>query len=347
MTANRAASIRARLKQYADSNKEDFNLVLTRYGIERLLYRLATSEHAAQFVLKGALLFDLWYGQPHRPTRDADLLGFGPDDPHALAATFRSLCTMRVVDDGIQFDPASVRVGTIRTEARYAGVRVDLHATLDSARIVLQVDVGFGDAVTPAPQTVAHPSLLRDTPTAMLRVYPKATVVAEKLHAVCILGLTNSRMKDYFDLDLLLQDGELEDAELRRAVAATFERRQSRVPAELPIGLSEAFAPTPASGPSGLPSCARTASKRSISNPSSAESASERPRSAFLRPDRRQRHRAKDDRWPVPSIAARSGQRSHPGSGRVLCGGVRSSPGNSRCGCLSGGLYLTPGNQRA
>lgn len=244
MTANRAVSIRTRLKQHADATKEDFNLVLTRYGIERLLYRLATSEHAAQFVLKGALLFALWYGQAHRPTRDADLLGFGPDDPQVLAAVFRSLCGMRV-DDGVLFDAASVRVGTIRKEARYGGVRVDIRATLDNARIALQVDVGFGDAVTPAPPTMAYPGLLRDVPTAPLRVYPKATVVAEKLHAVCILGLTNSRMKDYFDLNLLLQDHEVDDAELRGAVTATFQRRQSPVPAQAPIGLSDAFAADP------------------------------------------------------------------------------------------------------
>ncbi|MCW5657124.1 MAG: nucleotidyl transferase AbiEii/AbiGii toxin family protein [Burkholderiaceae bacterium] len=244
MTANRAASIRARLKQHADTTKEDFNLVLTRYGTERLLYRLATSEHATQFVLKGALLFALWYGQPHRPTRDADLLGFGPDDPQVLAAVFQSLCAMPV-DDGMQFDSASIRVGTIRTEARYGGVRVDIRATLDNARIALQVDVGFGDAVTPAPPTIIYPSLLPDVPTAPLRVYPKATVVAEKLHAVCILGLTNSRMKDYFDLDLLLHDPEVDDAELRSAVTATFQQRQSPVPAELPIGLSDAFAADP------------------------------------------------------------------------------------------------------
>jgi hypothetical protein len=190
------------------------------------------------------MLFALWYGRPHRPTRDADLLGFGPDDPQALATVFRSLCAMQV-DDGVQFDAASVRIGTIRKEARYGGVRVDLHAALDNARIALQVDVGFGDAVTPAPPTMAYPSLLRDVPTAPMRVYPKATVVAEKLHAVCILGLANSRMKDYFDLDLLLQDREVEDTDLRRAVAATFQRRQLPVPAELPIGLSDEFAADP------------------------------------------------------------------------------------------------------
>jgi hypothetical protein len=172
MTANRAAPIRARLKQHADSTQEDFNLVLTRYGIERLLYRLATSEHSEQFVLKGALLFALWYGKPHRPTRDADLLGFGPDDPEILASVFQSFCSIEV-DDGIRFDAASVRAGTIRKEARYGGVRVDVQATLDHARIAQQVDVGFGDGVTPSPPTMTYPSLLRDMPTAQLRVYPR------------------------------------------------------------------------------------------------------------------------------------------------------------------------------
>lgn len=241
MSANRAASIRARLKNHADAAKEDFNLVLTRYGIERLLYRLATSGHAPHFVLKGALLFALWYGQPHRPTRDADLLGFGPDDPQALADLFRSLCAM-TVDDGIVFDPASVQVSPIREDMRYGGVRVDLRAVLDAARISLQVDVGFGDAVTPGPQPVTYPSLLPDLPAAVLRIYPKAAVVAEKLHAICVLGLGNSRMKDYFDLDQLLRDPEVDDAELRRAIAATFERRETPVPHELPVGLSDAFA---------------------------------------------------------------------------------------------------------
>jgi hypothetical protein len=104
MTANRAASIRARLKQHPQTSKQDFNLTLTRYGLERLLYRLSISEHAPNFLLKGALLFQLWYGHPHRPTRDADLLGFGPDDVPTLIGVFRSICGIRG-DDGIVFDP--------------------------------------------------------------------------------------------------------------------------------------------------------------------------------------------------------------------------------------------------
>jgi hypothetical protein len=241
MTANRAASIRARLKQHTDTSKEDFNLTLTRYGLERLLYRLCVSEHAPNFLLKGALLFQLWYGHPHRPTRDADLLGFGPEDVPALVDIFRSVCGIEV-DDGIVFDAKSVAGTEIRKDAGYGGVRIDLRATLDGARLALQIDIGFGDAVAPAAETVTYPTLLPDVPAPALRAYPKATAVAEKLHAVSTLGMTNSRMKDFFDLWVLLHDSTLDDAELRHAIEATFARRQTAMPATLPVGLSEAFA---------------------------------------------------------------------------------------------------------
>ena len=241
MTANRAASIRARLKQHPDTSKQDFNLTLTRYGLERLLYRLSISEHAPNFLLKGALLFQLWYGQPHRPTRDADLLGFGPDDVPTLIGVFRSICTI-AVDDGIVFDAESVAGTPIRKDAGYGGVRIDLRATLDGARLALQIDIGFGDAVTPDAQQVTYPTLLTDVPGPTLRAYPKATVVAEKLHAVTVLGMTNTRMKDFFDLWVLLHDATLDDAELQRAIEATFKRRQTATPDTQPTGLSDAFA---------------------------------------------------------------------------------------------------------
>ncbi|CAN7676156.1 nucleotidyl transferase AbiEii/AbiGii toxin family protein [Variovorax paradoxus] len=218
MSRNLAASVRARLKQRADATRQDFNLTLTRYGLERLLYRLSVSPHAANYLLKGALLFSLWYDQPHRPTRDADLLGFGPDDVDTAVSAFREICQIEV-DDGIAFDAASVRGSVIRKEAGYGGVRIDLLAKLDGARLALQVDIGFGDAVTPAPEPVSYPVLLEDLSAPQLGAYPKYTVVAEKFHAVCLLGMGNTRMKDYFDLWVLLTDGALEAAELRRAIA--------------------------------------------------------------------------------------------------------------------------------
>ena len=241
MTANRAASICARLKQHPETSKQDFNLTLTQYGLERLLYRLSVSEHAPSFLLKGALLFQLWYGQPHRPTRDADLLGFGPDDVPTLVGVFRSICSI-AVDDGIVFDPESVAGSPIRKDAGYGGVRIDVRATLDGARLALQVDIGFGDAVTPDAQPITYPTLLTDVPAPTLRAYPKATVVAEKLHAVTVLGMTNTRMKDFFDLWVLLHDTTLDDAELQRAIEATFTRRQTALPSAQPIGLSDVFA---------------------------------------------------------------------------------------------------------
>lgn len=241
MSRNLAASIRARLKQRADARKQDFNLILTHYGLERLLYRLSISPLAGNYLLKGALLFSLWYDRPHRPTRDADLLGFGPDDIDSAVAAFREICAMEV-EDGIAFDLASVKGSVIRKEAGYGGVRIDLLAKLDGARITLQVDIGFGDAVTPGPELVSYPVLLEDLPAPQLRSYPKYTVVAEKFHAVCLLGMANTRMKDYFDLWVLLTEGALESTELRRAIDATFARRQLQVPDTTPSGLSDAFA---------------------------------------------------------------------------------------------------------
>jgi hypothetical protein len=240
VSRNIAASIRARLKQQADANKQDFNLTLTHYGLERLLYRLSISPHAPNYLLKGALLFSLWYDQPHRPTRDADLLGFGPDDVETAVNAFREISQI-AVEDGIVFDVASVQGAVIRKEAGYGGVRIDLRATLDGARITLQVDIGFGDAVTPAAQIISYPVLLDDLPAPQLRSYPKYTVVAEKLHAICLLGMANTRMKDYFDLWVLMTEGTLNPTELRLAIAATFERRKLAVPSSLPTGLSDAF----------------------------------------------------------------------------------------------------------
>lgn len=241
MTRDLAASVRARLKQRADTTGEDFNLTLTHYGLERLLYRLSVSPHAGNYLLKGALLFGLWYDQPHRPTRDADLLGFGASDGATAVAVFQNLCRIEVAD-GIAFDPASVKGATIRKEAGYGGVRIDVRALLDGARIALQVDIGFGDAVSPAPVWIDYPVLLADLPAPRLRAYPKAVVVAEKLHAICLLGMANTRMKDYFDLWVLLTEGALASETLRGALHATFARRQLPLPTDPPVGLRDTFA---------------------------------------------------------------------------------------------------------
>lgn len=241
MSANRAASIRARLKNRVDATGSDFNLLLTRYGLERLLYRLSISVHAPNFVLKGAMLLALWYDVPQRPTRDADLLGFGADDVESIANVFREICAI-VVDDGLDFDTRSVQTGRIRTDGGYGGVRVELNATLDRARIKLQVDIGFGDVVTPAAGNVTYPVLLDELPAPQLRAYPKYTVIAEKFQALCVLGLANSRMKDYFDLWLLTSGSDIEPEMLSRAICATCSRRQTELPTGWPMGLTPQFA---------------------------------------------------------------------------------------------------------
>ena len=239
-TRNPAESVRARLLNKARADGVDFQLLLTRYGLERLLYRLSVSRERDNFLLKGALLFDLWYDVPLRPTRDIDLLGFGLAEIPLLVAAFEGICAIEV-DDGMAFDAASIRADEIRKEANYAGIRLTLTGTIDGARCPVQIDVGYGDAVTPAPESARYPVILGDMPAPTLRVYPRYTVVAEKLEAIISLGMANSRMKDYFDLWVILRDAELDRDILMQAVEATLNRRRTRKPSGVPIGLSERF----------------------------------------------------------------------------------------------------------
>lgn len=240
MTGNLSASILSRLLTLAKQRGDDYSLLLNRFGMERLLARVSVSPHADRFLLKGALLFALWYDTPHRPTRDADLLGFGRDDEASLIATFRDIAAMDL-GDGIVFDPDSVKADAIREDNTYGGTRITLVARIGSARCALQIDVGFGDAVTPGPQTVAYPTLLGDFPAPTLRVYPVYTVIAEKYQAMVMLGQANSRMKDFFDLAVIARRTELDGATLATAIAATFSRRQTALPTERPLALTQQF----------------------------------------------------------------------------------------------------------
>jgi hypothetical protein len=171
---NLAASIRARLSQLARERHEEFSFVLSRYAMERLLYRLSQSEHERAFVLKGAMLFTVWSGHPHRATQDIDLLGYGTPDLDRLAQTFRDIVVVHVEGDGMVFDPKSVVTSRIKEDANYEGVRVHIRGQLGTAVLNLQVDIGFGDAVTPGPAMAEFPVLL-DSPAPQLRVYPRET----------------------------------------------------------------------------------------------------------------------------------------------------------------------------
>jgi len=236
-----AASIHARLSARAKARGDIFQDVLTRYGIERFLYRLSRTSARDTLWLKGALLFDLWFDVPHRPTRDADFLGFGSADRAALESVVRDACAIDV-PDGMSYEPASLRVREIREDARYTGLRVTLTGTLKNARCPVQLDIGYGDAVTPGPEEAIYPTLLDDLPAPRLRVYPRETVIAEKLEAIANLGIANSRMKDYFDLRALAREGATDPRILSDAIRATFERRRTPLPVGMLLGLEDQFA---------------------------------------------------------------------------------------------------------
>ena len=237
---NVAQSVRARLLTFAKAEGEEFNYVLIRYALERFLVRLSRSPHRDTFILKGAMLFRTWSPRTHRPTKDLDLLGRGSPDPARLAALFVEMCAAPVDDDGMIFDAKSVKAARIKEEAEYEGVRVTFKARLGTARLDLQVDVGFGDAVSPEPIEIDFPTML---PMAgpKLRAYRRETVIAEKLHAMVDLGIANSRMKDFFDIWFLSQEFDFAGAVLADAIKATFAKRKTKLPTEMPFALTEAF----------------------------------------------------------------------------------------------------------
>jgi len=241
VNAGLIASVHARLLARAKERGEDFNLTLTRYAVERFLYRLSISVLREKFWLKGALLFDLWFQAPHRPTRDADLLGLGPQDAAALGEAVRTICNIQA-GDGMVFHASSIGIEEIREDTRYGGLRVRLVGLLGRASSTVQLDVGYGDAVTPGPEEIDYPVLLADQPAPRLRAYPRATVAAEKFEAIVSIGMANTRMKDYFDLRSLAREGILDPATLAGAIAATFARRGTALPDAMPAGLSDEFA---------------------------------------------------------------------------------------------------------
>ena len=236
-----AASVKQRLLNLAKRQGGDFNFLLSRFAAERLLFRLSHSDHASDFVLKGAMLFHLRSGQaPHRPTRDLDLLAAGTPDIARMEKLFRNVCREPVPADGLDFPQDRVRGERIRDDDEYLGIRLSLEGRMGSARIPLQIDVGFGDAVTPSPTQEQLVTLL-DFPPPSVLVYPWETVIAEKLQAIVALGMDNSRMKDYFDLHYLAETQAFEGPTLAQAIQAAFERRKTTLPDDPPIGLSPEF----------------------------------------------------------------------------------------------------------
>jgi len=233
------ASVRARLLTLAREKGQALDLLLTRYATERLLYRLSTTPHRDRFVLKGAMLITTWFDDPHRPTRDVDLLGYGDPAPEPMLAVFKEICAIKE-NDGILFDVDALRVELIREELEYGGLRMRTTARLAGARITVVIDIGFGDATEPGVGEIDLPVML-DLPAPRLRAYPRETVMAEKFQAMVLFGLANTRMKDYYDIWILSRSYAFDAERLSRAIAATFERRGTAIPEDLPDALTLTF----------------------------------------------------------------------------------------------------------
>ena len=238
---NVGASVRARLLKVSKERHEDFTLMLMNYAAERFLYRLSRSTRRNQFVLKGAMLFAVRIGEPYRPTRDLDLLGTGEPSEGAIEAAVRDIVMTPTEDDGVSFDLDTLQVHPIREDNRYGGIRALMQARLAEARIHVQIDIGFGDAITPAALDLEFPTLLMNMPPPNVLSYPTETIVAEKVEAMVDLGRSNSRMKDLTDLAMAARRVAFDGDALVAAIRATFRRRQTPLPDGEIVALTEAF----------------------------------------------------------------------------------------------------------
>ena len=238
---NIAASVHRRLNNNAKMTGRPFQEVFQYYAMERFLYRLAQSPHAIKFVLKGALMFVVWRASTTRPTRDIDLLGRMSNSIDVILPVIRDVVDQEVEPDGLRFDASSIEGRLIKEDADYEGVRVIFQCFLDKARVPMQIDIGFGDAVVPDPILIDYPIIL-DMPSPRLYGYSRETVVAEKFEAMVKLGQLNSRMKDIYDLWTLAQRFEFTGPSLCLAMKATFDRRQTLLPVAVPLALTPEFA---------------------------------------------------------------------------------------------------------
>ena len=241
---NVAASVRARLQNLAREQQANFQRVLTRYALERFLFRLSVSPHKEHLILKGAMLYAAWLEDPFRTTRDLDLLSIADRELAPLLETIRSVCAQPVDDDGLRFDTENILAAPFDEDRTHGAFRVRTSAQLAGAIIPVQIDVGFGDAVTPCPLELKYPVLL-DQPTPTLYAYPRETVAAEKFEAIVALDLANSRMKDFYDLLAISRLFSFDGATLSAAIRATFKTRVTAIPRERPPPLTHAFSEDP------------------------------------------------------------------------------------------------------
>lgn len=242
-----AASVRQRLLDQSRASGQDFQRLLVRYGIERLLYRLSRTDARNHYVLKGAMLFAAWADAPFRATGDLDLLGFGDDDVDAARTTFADLCEAEpeASADGLIFVADSVKVERTREDEDYRGLHVRLEARLKNTRVPILIDIGFGDPVHPAPLDLDYPRLLPDLPPAHIRTYPPESVIAEKFDAIVRFDADTTRLKDHYDIWAISETFPFEAETLTEAVRRTLVGRACAVPAEWPAGLTPDFAERP------------------------------------------------------------------------------------------------------
>ena len=238
---NVADSVRQRLLNIARQRGDVAEWVYRAYGRVRLLYRLTQSDYDDRFALKGATLFSVWADEPYRPTRDIDLLGYGSNEAAALARLFREVCRVHVPEDGLEFDPKSVKATQLGPEDEYQGVRVTLEGRLGQARVPIRIDVGYGDAVVPSPEVVEVPTILGDLPAPRMKAYPREAVVAEKFETMVRRGMANGRMRDFYDVWSMARRFEFDGGTLSASIRATFERRKTRVPEDAPVALTSEF----------------------------------------------------------------------------------------------------------
>ena len=238
---NLPASIHQRLLNKARQSGRAFNELLQYYAIERLLYRLSISEYSELFTLKGALMFNAWGLTNLRPTRDIDLLGHTQNMVDSVLKIFQDLSKLETEPDGLEFDPVHIQGERIKEDADYEGIRITMTARLGKTRLPIQIDIGFADVITPAPESLDYPTIL-DLPAPHLYGYPPETVIAEKFQAMIVLGMANSRMKDFYDIWMLITNFEFESSVIQNAIERTFQNRGTELPTEKHIVFSDEFA---------------------------------------------------------------------------------------------------------
>lgn len=237
---NIKASIKARLANKAREIDRPFAEVLQYYGMERFLYRFGRSKYADKFVLKGALLFTAWQVPQRRTTLDIDFLGRYDNQVVSIESVMKDVCDVVVEPDGLVFDAKTVQGRKIKEDADYEGVRVKFIGLLQRSRIAMQIDVGFGDVIYPGTRVIDYPVIL-DLPKPHLNGYPVESVVSEKFEAMVKLGVVNSRMKDFYDVWLIIHQFNFDGLNLTGALKKTFDHRQTDIPNGKPLFVQEIY----------------------------------------------------------------------------------------------------------